>query len=291
MIRLCDWTSPPPLPISCAGWTGKQIKQFRRTLSHWHPSSSDPIERIVELQAAAKSVADSIHHHRPTSHPVSRPHWKTEIKGLLRLARRNPKCFFRRVKNAGLYSLKRANPPLQPGLLESLLHADPPFDATILEEYAIPGDIDWSGITLPTDEEVRDLCRVPRAKSAGHDGLPPYALYQLPDTPFRILADGIRHILSHHQPSPDWSQAKLVGLFKGSSDWCLAKAWRPIQIPSAIYRILMRWVTKQLQSQIEPLLSPLQFCRTGRSTAHGTLEILECIPPCPPRQTRTRWPA
>ena len=126
MIRLCDWTSPPPLPISCAGWTGKQIKQFRRTLSHWYPSSSDPIERMVELQAAAKSVADSIHHHRPTSHPVSRPHWKTEIKGLLRLARRNPKCFFRRVKNAGLHSLKRANPPLQPGLLESLLHADPP---------------------------------------------------------------------------------------------------------------------------------------------------------------------
>ena len=136
---------------------------------------------MVELQAAAKSVADSIHHHRPTSHPVSRPHWKTEIKGLLRLARRNPKCFFRRVKNAGLYSLKRANPPLQPGVLDNLLHADPP--ATILEEYAIPGDIDWSGITLPTDEEVRDLCRVPRAKSAGHDGLPPTPSTNCPTRP------------------------------------------------------------------------------------------------------------
>ena len=75
-----------------------------------------------------------------------------------------------------------------------------------------------------------------------------------------------------------------MGLFKGSSDWCLAKAWRPIQIPSAIYRILMRWVTKQLQSQIEPLLSPLQFCRTGRSTAHGTLEILESLLALPGKQ-------
>ena len=75
-----------------------------------------------------------------------------------------------------------------------------------------------------------------------------------------------------------------MGLFKGSSDWCLAKAWRPIQIPSAIYRILMRWVTKQLQSQIEPLLSPLQFCRTGRSTAHGTLEILEALHALPGKQ-------
>ena len=199
--------------------------------------------------------------------------WAQEIRYLLRLQRRNPKLFFRRVKHSSLMSMRQPEPPMDTSVLSKLMSSPNPHDPSILHMYKAM-EAEPAPFQLPTDEELRRMSRVPRTKRAGPDGIHPYLIYQLPDQQFHVIACCIRSILMGWDGPRSLWDAHVVGLFKGKPNWEEASAWRPISMPTAMYRLLMRWVVRQLQPFLESYIDRRQYGRRGASTAMATLELL-----------------
>ena len=81
-------------------------------LEEMPPKAQLPVyERLAEaMKEAMGSMAPS----KPTKGQEGKLEWSREIKYLLRLQRRNPKLFFRRVKSSSSMSMQRSNPPVHP---------------------------------------------------------------------------------------------------------------------------------------------------------------------------------
>ena len=106
-------------PGGCIGWTGRHIRRYRKLLGQVPvPEGLEDmpmayqLEVYQRLEQAMKSTAQSLAAGRPSCRRQERKlEWAVEIKYLLRLQRRNPKLFFRRVKSSHLVPMMNPNPP------------------------------------------------------------------------------------------------------------------------------------------------------------------------------------
>ena len=128
---------------------------------------------------------------------------------LLRLSRQNLKLFFRRVKADGLAPMHTPRPPLNPHFLQQLVQESLPFDPSILNNFSSPSTTPpkWQ---LPSDDDLRRHSRVPRYKSPGPDGVPPYLVYLLPPRLFHMVANGIRLSLQLTHAIPIFFDARKI---------------------------------------------------------------------------------
>ena len=126
----------------------------------------------------------------------------------------------------------------------------------------------------PTDDELWMLCRVPRLKSAGSDAICPYLLYLLDRQRFHLVANCIRTIVHEGTFPAGFADVKLVGLYKGTGPWEATNAWRPISIPTALYRVDFCFIQRSLSQHFLDHISATQFGARGRNTAMATHSVL-----------------
>ena len=264
----------------CIGWTGRHIKQYRKMLGGVPiPEGIEDmqpeclLEVYQRLEDAMKEAARLLMPKPPSRRQERKLEWIAEIKYMLRLQRRNPKLFFRRLKSSNLMPMVKPNTPLSSHILPKLMSVSNPFDPEVVRLYKA-SQVAPPLLHLPTDEDLRRLSRVPRSKSAGPDGIHPYLVYQLPDRQFHVIVCCIRSILQGGEAPRSFWDACVIGLFKGKPDWDEPAAWRPVSMPTAGYRLLMRWVVSQLQPYIQGYLDTRQYGRRGASTAMATMELL-----------------
>ena len=93
-VELQPWsiqTDPTP---TCAGWTKKHVHRFQTLMRQWqHQIVEEPIKQYVSLRehmrwAFLQVQLSLARPRRPTGQS-----WSEYVRSLLRLARRNPKCF------------------------------------------------------------------------------------------------------------------------------------------------------------------------------------------------------
>ena len=256
-VSLIPWTDSPAPPLRCQGWNKKHVKRFQTLCSSFCPDMQptdfdslpcgEQISLMMGLQEhMVQSMAEVNSSQRKKDRPPL-PEWASHIKSLLRLSRRNPKLFFRRVRHNCLTPMCTPRPPMDPVFLKALVQEALPFDPSVVD--AIPTRPDhMSEIPIPTDEQLFHHSRVPRAKSPGPDGVPPYLFYILPTTLFHLFANCIRLSISLQSPLPLFFDATLIGLYKPKKEWWTAGAWRPIAMSTAGYRIGMRFVKSHISS-------------------------------------------
>ena len=73
---------------------------------------------------------------------------------------------------------------------------------------------------------------------------------------------------------PHLFDSLVIPLFKGKGDWTLKKSWRPIAMPNAAYRILLRLLTAHFSTFLSSCLHPNQYGARGRSTAGATHHLI-----------------
>ena len=286
-VSIAPWTQSHVVPQRCQGWGRKHVKQFQALCAEFHPNlppesmdsmpCSEQTSLMVDLQQHMLRCMEVVNATRPSKVSPPLPEWAAHVRSLLRLARRNPKLFFRRVRNNGLTTMCNPCPPMNPAFLTSLVQETMPFDPSVVQVMATPAR-SLPDLPTPTDAELFQCSRVPRAKSPGPDGVPPYLYYILPQNLFHLFANCIRSSLSLECPLPFFFDATLIGLYKPKKDWWAPNAWRPIAMSTAGYRIGMRFVKRHISEWTFSFLSGSQFgSRPGRSTAAATFCLLESI--------------
>jgi ribonuclease HI len=280
-IEITPWAESPPPPLRCQGWGRKHITRFQKLCSEFPQEDFDSlpsleqVQTMVRLQEHMLHCLEEVNQAHPRVHAQSIPEWAAHVKSLLRLSRRNPKLFFRRVRSNGLAPMCNPRPPMDPAFLTSLVQETMAFDPSVVETIPCPQG-QMPEIPPPSDEVLFQHSRVPRAKSPGPDGVPPYLFYILPRHLFHLFANCIRLSLSLTCPLPHFFDATLIGLYKPKKDWWTPGAWRPIAMSTAGYRIGMRFIKGHISQWTYSFLSPTQFGgRPGRSTASATHCLME----------------
>lgn len=285
------WVTATEPVAGCSSWSRKQVKLFQRIVSdHMDGLGLGPHVRDADSlgQDALLEVHDTImraipeaviatNGERPPATRRKQTAWEGMVGGMARLARRNPKIFFRRVKQ-DLFSplFQPMLPPPELGIAD-LMRVGSPWDPTVVSQLP-QKDMSPPINAAIADDELRVKARVPRGKSAGPDKVPPYALYVLPEPLFHVVGNVIRMSLSLGELPPSLCPSSTRALYKGSGDWRLGKRWRPISMTQAVYRVLMRVVRDYVVPVVERVLSPTQFgSRKGRSTAMATLLLQEQV--------------
>ena len=103
--------------------------------------------------------------------------------------------------------------------LVSLLQYQNPFDLKVLDDF--PGIATYPPNSTPTNDDICRAAKVPRGKSAGPDGIPPYLFFLLTGGMWEEFCTMVRLVLVHPE---SWAQtgrlfdATLVGIFK-KGEW------------------------------------------------------------------------
>ena len=153
-------------------------------------------------------------------------------------------------------------------VIASLMQVNNPWDPDVVED--VPA-IETMQPKVPDNDIIRQAMKCGRGKSAGMDEVPPFLWYILPDDIFKHLLDIIRVVLKGSYYPSVFKDTRVFPLYK-KGDPLEAKAWRPISITNALYRIVFKLMYQQLYEHLEPQLHPLQFgARKNRSCAQTTL--------------------
>ena len=236
----------------------------------------EQIRACALLHARMLDAMAQVNAERPVRPRSQEMAWHQHVRSLLRLARRNHACFFRRVRHDLLLPMLKPRLPLPPNALLQLVQASNPWDPAFVNH--LPQRPPSPPIPLPSDDELRALTRTPRAKSPGPDGIPPYLVYTLPPTLFHWLASGIRLSLQLQHILPHFLNSTLVGVFKNKERWWDPSSWRPICMSTAAYRIAARYLKGYLLACVQTQIHPHQYGGLpGRSTAMATLRVQELM--------------
>jgi Retron-type reverse transcriptase len=153
-------------------------------------------------------------------------------------------------------------------VIATLMQVNNPWDPSVVED--VP-EIETMKPKVPDNDIIRQAMKCGRGKSAGMDEVPPFLWYCLPDDIFKHVCDIIRVILKGSYYPSLFKDTRVFPLYK-KGDPLEAKAWRPISITNALYRIVFKLMYQQLYEHLEPQLHPLQFgARKNRSCAQTTL--------------------
>ena len=285
-VAVAPWITAPPLhPHPCASWSRKHVRLYRRLMEPAAPVGLDATtlggsELLAHYQMLAvkmKSAMEQVNSRYPPKAVVPQdkaPTWHEYVQQLVRLARRNPRIFFRRVKSYHLLQIPDPVVPLPSETLLSLLQSAQPWDPSALD--SVPQQPQKMLGPLPSDAQMRRLAHVPRTKRGGPDGIPPYLIHQLPDSCFALLSVCVRRVVLGQIHLPDLFDASLFGLYKGKGDWALASNWRPLCLTTSIYRLVMKVSKEVLEPMVSGWLRPEQFgARKERSCAQATFSLLD----------------
>ena len=151
-----------------------------------------------------------------------------------RLARRNPKIFFRRAKS---YHLMQSLPmvcPLPMTKLMKLMPKTSPFHVRAVD--GVWSMIPKRDLPMPSRQKLREASKVPRGKSPGPDGVWTYLFYVLPDECFEYVSEVLHYVWEGGEGVSGLYDAHLLALYK-KGDWGETRAWRRISMTHAIYRV------------------------------------------------------
>ena len=156
----------------------------------------------------------------------------------------------------------------------SLLQYQTPFDLKVLDDF--PRMATYPPKSPPTDDEIRRAAKVPRGKSAGPDGIPPYLFFLLTGGMWEEFYTMVWSVLVHPEL---WVQTgrlfdgTLVGIFKkGEGSEC--HSWRPISMCNVLYRVAMRCPMPSVTESMEGWGSHTQF---GASKGRGCSQATFCL--------------
>lgn len=286
-VAVAPWLKKEPLhPHPCASWSRKHVKLYRRLLADFALGCSadalgaeELVEGYLQLQRKMKWSMEQVNTKYPQTQATERAvghDWQDYVRNLVRLARRNPRIFFRRVKSYHLLQMPQPVVPLPPDTLLSLLQSSQPWDPTVLDflEHQPQQTLG----PMPTDARLRQLARTPRAKRGGPDGVSPYLIYQLPDACFAVIGECVRRVLQGRLVLPDLYDASLFGVFKGKGDWAVAASWRPLCLTNAAYRLMMKACKDLLDPLVQSWIRNDQFgARKGCSCSQATLSVMDAL--------------
>ena len=268
---------------SCKGWTNKQTKLFRarvRKVSVCDPSEPGygTPDRFQALSKHLLRAMESVNKEKQVrSQTQGSPKWEEFVKKMMSLSRRNPRLFFRRAKALHLVATPPSENPIPVSKLVSLLQYQTPFDLKVLDDF--PRMTTHLPKSPPTNEDIRRAAKVPRGKSAGPDGIPPYLYFLLTGGMWEEFCTMVRSCLV--QPEV-WVQAgafdaTLVGIFK-KGDWSECHSWRPISMCNALYRIVVRCLMPSMTECLEGWVSNSQFgARKGRGCSQATFRLQDMM--------------
>jgi hypothetical protein len=277
--------STPPTTLHCTAWSRSQTRLYKqRVKANFRPPETNTptalLSNYLHLEEVIKEAVIWVNNTRPPrQRPPPAPTWELRVKRLRKLIARNPSLFFRAIRQDAEPLAPRASPPLPAGFLKTLMTVTGNADNSLMDLLQMPTQT-TQDLTPPTDTTLRRLSRVPRRKATGPDGVPPYALYLLPTELFTVVGDMARAILVGDSMVPSFLQSRVVGLPKPGGDWTTPGAWRPICIPSGLYRLCLRYITEQQTPYIQSLLASNQYCQTGRTTAGATHHLVSLIKEC-----------
>ena len=130
-VGILPWEHTPPPPMRCQGWGTKHIRKFQAHCATFVPSlqcsdmdalpCTQQISLMHDLHAHMLLGMEKVNDHHPVKVQHGIPEWASHVKSLLRLSRRNPKLFFRRVRHSGLAPMRSPQPPMDPNFLKSLV--------------------------------------------------------------------------------------------------------------------------------------------------------------------------
>ena len=118
---------------------------------------------------------------KPAKHRAAQMTWLKRIQRLVRLGKRNPKLFFRELRRGSDLAPLARSPPIPPGTLQTLQSVPDLHDPTVTHLLKAT-DTTFPDLQPCSKDTLRPLLRVPRAKSPGTDGVPPYLYYLLGTT-------------------------------------------------------------------------------------------------------------
>ena len=127
-------------------------------------------------------------------------------------------------------------------VIASLMQVNNPWDPKVVDD--VP-NIEKMTPHIPDNEAIRRAMKCRRCKSAGMDNVPPFLWYILPDDIFKDVCDIVRLILAGSYYPDVFRYTRLFPLYK-KGDKSQAKAWRPIAITAALYRIVFKLMYQQL---------------------------------------------
>ena len=155
-------------------------------------------------------------------------------------------------------------------VIASLMQVNNPCDPKVVDD--VP-NIEKMTPHIPDNEDIRRAMKCRRCKSAVMDNVPPFLWYFLQDDIFKDVCDIVRLILAGLYYPEVFRYTRLFPLYK-KGDKSQAKAWRPIAITAALYRIVFKLMYQQLYEHLEPQLHQNQFgARKKRSCAQATLTM------------------
>ena len=285
LVHLLPWGWEVQRPRLCQGWGKHHIRRYQKALeSNPHLTSikfdelgpPEQIQACVLLGQTMLDTMQQVNADKPVRPRAQEMSWHQHVRSLLRLARRNHSCFFRRVRHDLLLPMLKPRIPLAPETLLKLVQTSNPWDPDCVSQ--LPDHPSSPSIPLPTDDELLRLSRTPRAKSPGPDGIPPYLIYTLPHSLFHWFAQGIRLSLQLQHILPHFLNSTLIGIFKNKERWWEPSSWRPICMATAPYRIAARFLKGFLLASISRHIHPHQYGGLpGRTTASATLRVQELM--------------
>lgn len=147
------------------------------------------------------------------------------------------------------------------------LYADSNVQPPLIEHFlnSIPAPVynssnTWDPLIAPiTESEIsKVLCKYPRKKAAGEDGIP-YEVYGSNAPLFTmIFVELFNNCLSNLITLPGSSVSKIILLYKKGNASEL-KNWRPISLTNTDYKVLTKILNSRLCSIAIDLISPNQF--------------------------------
>jgi ribonuclease HI len=283
-VQLGTWSEQAPKGPRCSNWSSDTLRLFhadlQSTFQPHGPSTIGPPEVGDEYQALSKACLESmerINSLSPMPHlPPSTCSWESTVKALLQKARQRTKIFFRRVKSSLLQPSITPMFPVPSRKIQRILQTDnrysPRIFASIDRQPRSPNP------HPPSMEDIRALAKATRSKAPGPDGLPPWILYTLPDSLFRIPFDLITHIYQTEAIPSFLLHSSTLCLFKGKGAWQDPDKWRPISLAPALYRVFAKWILSHLYPILSPLLEPNQFgALRKKSTQMATTLLMQQI--------------
>ena len=194
----------------------QRMMKTYQTNEHVEQKSVPQLRQTYErVTSAAMKCTDAVNSRKPPTKPRKTETWEESVATLTRLARTDHKQFFRRAKTEFAVPRGDENLPRPGRAIRRLMQVSNPWDPTVTS--ILPSRQQEADPDPPTSAELRKFARVPRKKSPGPDGIPPYLLYILPEESFTVINVVAKRIIK--------GEMDLAEDFK-SQTIAIQKVWR-----------------------------------------------------------------
>ena len=188
----------------CALWNCRDVSRFQRSMGALTWTHQDCARTYTQLSSLMLHTMREINASKPLPpRPADDPSdWSSVVRQLARQAKRRSKVFYRRIKHTLLAPQSQSTLPTPTRKIQRILQRNTPWSSNAMDH--VPLNQSLPDVPPPTLMDLRRLAPASRKKSPGPDQVPPYLLYILPDTAFKLVHECLVPCYNEGYLPDDW---------------------------------------------------------------------------------------